>query len=422
MKHRTRLLIPTMVLGLLSPVGPSAAEEVTPTFQNATQAQRAANMARASITEEDMEEVRQQAATEAENQVKQVSSDYADGVVEQISNDYADKAVDEAARTHADETVEAQAREYALGFGEEGSRAYEKAYADAMTRATDPSFRNLWDTTYEAELERLTNAKDPAYDDSVWQEAYSYAKARATGKGYHNAWQTAYEYAWKRATDPDYSNAYQAEYKKALEAGVADITGDKIEEIHRLRYVDKLGVGVINKKFGLHPSHAGMGNKWKHNAPPSLDDEIIPSGPPELDEMPLEEEIAEATRRNTRTGFNYELESETVGNKNKGSKKTYGLAQTSGLAGEDALGKNKGKGGNGNGKSKSSGDESGITATTDSSSAAASGSSMSNSGNNSNRGGNNSNSNRGGNNNNSNRGGNSNGNSNSNKGGNGKNK
>jgi len=352
-----RLLIHTVIMSLLSPVALWAAdEEVTPTFQNAAQAERAANLATASFTEEDMEQARQQAAVQAESQIEQLADGYADGVVEQISNDYADKVVDETARTRAEESIKEKARQYALSVADGDPAKYREIYDEALARAKDPSFHNALDTAYESELEKLKNPDDPDFDGSVWQGAYDYAKERATGDGYKNARQTAYEYAYNRATDPDFPNAYQTEYKKSLEAEVAEITGQKIQDIHEMRYVEKLGWGVIaSQKIHLHPSNNGRGNKWKHNMPPSVEDETIPPGPG-FDEIPLEQEIAEATRRNVRTGW-VEDPVQTMGSGKKGNKKQYGLTQTSGLGSEVAAGNSKEN--RGNGKNKSSNGNSG---------------------------------------------------------------
>jgi len=397
MKQWKRLLILAMAFSLLIPAALWAAveetdgmEEETPTFQNAAQLERALNLANSSFTEVDMVEARQQATGEATGQVETLATNYANEVVDQIAvdqayqqvkqltRDHAINSVDTApvsildvrAMLHADTIVEKKAHNYALSVADGNRTEYQEAYKVALARATDPSFHNPWDTAYqEAIAKGLDEEKF-----SVWQKEYDYAIARATNPDYHNAydtaydsaktlameadvWQDAFDYAIARATNPDYSNAYQAEYKKALEAAVADITGRQLEEIHQMRYVDKLGWGVITKKrLGLHASHSGLGNKSKHLSPPSLDDEIIPPGPPEPDEISFEEEIAEVTRRNTMTGWNDDPGFQAKGKRSKGSKKEYGRAQTSGLSGlasEDVRGKRNPSKGNSQNKSSS---------------------------------------------------------------------
>ncbi len=65
------------------------------------------------------------------------------------------------------------------------------------------------------------------------------------------------------------------------------------------------------------------------------EDEIAPRDP---EAIPLDDEIAEATRRDTRTGWNEAAGFNAKNNKNKNSKKTYGLTQTSGVATNDVQG------------------------------------------------------------------------------------
>jgi len=148
-----------------------------------------------------------------------------------------------------------------------------------------------------------------------------------------------------------------------------------------MRYVEKLGWGVIAKKrLELHPSHSGLGNKWKHKTPPSIDDQVIPSGPV-VDEIPLEEEIAETTRRNVRTGWGSDQEFETKDSDKKGNKKQYGLVQTSGAAGQDVRESGVGNGKSNNGKNNSSVGNSGNKGSDGKAQTAASARSTSNNGN-----------------------------------------
>ncbi len=436
------LLSPAMTLCLVIPgtvyavdEDPDAMEDVTPSFQNAASAQRAANIADASFSEADQALAEEEATQEAKDQVDKVSSEYAEGVVKQVSSDYADRVVDEKATAYADGVVEEKAVDYATiqaeltGAGP-GDRAYEAAYGEAYTyaidRATGEGYVNAWDTAYKSAYDRATGE---GYVNA-WDTAYKSAYDRATNPDYHNAYDTAYDYANERATNPDYHNAYDTAYEKALAQEIAGITGEKIAEIHRLRYVERLGWGQIVKQehINVHPSVNGLGHMKKlrkGQMPP--EDGIAPRDP---EAIPLDAEIAEATRRDTRTGWN-----DTAGfsaknnNKNKNSKKTYGLTQTSGVATSDVQGNKAVNRGQSKKSNKSS--YSAQTTTSTSSQSAQGGSpgiGSSSKSNGSNKGGNSSsNSNKGGNSsNNGNKGGKSsdkgNNGNNGNKGGNGKNK
>ena len=381
MKQWYSLLIPAMVLSLISPSVLRAADEaievmedVMPTFQNAAQAQRAENLTAASFTEEDMEEARQQATEDATKEINTLAENYADGVVDEIASDYAYREVKQLSRNHAlnsvdtedfpnlderatyyaDKYVEEKAREYALSVADGDREKYQEAYEAALERANGSSFHNLWDTLYEEAISKALD--EEAFSD--WGDAYNSAYARATGGGdeWEDALQTAYNYAtdraqsagiWeeafdhaiKRATNPDFSNAYQAVYKKALEEAVTEINKGQLQDIYEMRYVYKLGWGKITKKLGLKEYHNGLGNMWKHQVGPSLEDEIIPPGPPEPAQLLLEKEIAKVTRRNSMIGWDDNQKFQAKGNKNKGSKKEYGLAQVSSIAGDEVRGK-----------------------------------------------------------------------------------
>ena len=359
MKRWNSFLFTGMVFCMFSPTAlwavddqMAAIEYEEPVFQNAAQLERALNLTAASFTEEDMEAARQQATEEATEEINTLAENYADGVVDQIASDYAHEEVKQLSRDHAlnsvdtedfpnlderatfyaDKYVKEKANEYASSLGfEEGTPDYEEAYNKAIERATDPTFNNLWDTTY---AEAISKALDEeAFSD--WKDAYSYAWNRGTAEGdwenaletaYNEAtdrainggiWQESFDYAIARATNRDYSNAYQAFYKKALEEAVVEINAGQLREIYQMRYVYRYGWGVINKKLALKAYHNGLGNIWKHDAGPSLDDEIIPPGPQEFGELNIEKEIAEATRRNTKTGWGNNDEFHAKGNKNK---------------------------------------------------------------------------------------------------------
>ena len=171
MKHWKQLLVPAMAFSLLSPVALRAVEgeteimeEVTPTFQNPAQAERAANLASASITSEEVADLEKDASSQAEGYANSFAEDYAndqaDQHVKDVSRNYANEVVnieperDERFRSEADLVVQTKAEEYARGVNEDiDSLEYKQAYEAAIARATDPSFNNLWDTTYKQLIE-----------------------------------------------------------------------------------------------------------------------------------------------------------------------------------------------------------------------------------------------------------------------------
>ena len=66
----------------------AAIEYEEPTFQNAAQAERAANLAYSSFTEDDMQDAKDQAEEDATKQIDGLAKDHADSVVDQISSDH----------------------------------------------------------------------------------------------------------------------------------------------------------------------------------------------------------------------------------------------------------------------------------------------------------------------------------------------
>ena len=389
------LLVLVTAICLVSPVAlyavdeqPDSTEFEPPSIQNITQAERLENLAKASFSEEDMQDARDIAADEAETNIDTLVNEYANGVVDEIASDQAylevkqlsrDHAytsvdttafpnLDERATLYADKTVEEKAQAYARRVAADDRTKYKEAYEAALARGYDPSFYNLWDAAYAEAIESALGVRKFA----AWEKEYYSAYERGTGGGdkWVDAWQTAYEsakkqaiadgafleaeaYAYARATNPNFPNAYQAEYKKALDAAVAGIANERLREVYHLRYVEKLGLGVMAKKYlNIEAFHNGKGNLWRHRVGPSIDDEIIPPGPAvDPEEMSFEEELAEATLRNTRTGWN---KGPGTSAKSKGnSKKWIGLNETS-LKAEAAVsdvGAGNGKSSNGKGGS-----------------------------------------------------------------------
>ena len=377
------LLSPAMTLALVIPGTVYAqgevaddAEDYKSSFQNPIQAERAQRIAEASFDEAAAEAIAEQ---QAEDYVKQVASDYADGVVEKISSDHADRIVHETSLAYA--TEQADASPYMPG-SDEYNAVKDDAYNDAKARATA-----------EGDWENL---RETAYND---------AKARATAEGdWENARETAYNYAYARATaEGDWENAKETAYRKALAEEIGRLTELQLAEVKRLRLDEGFGWGVLVKLPGieLHPSINGRGRYKKMKGALPVD-EIAPRDP---EAIPLDAEIREATRRDTRTGWIDDPELQAMDNTKKGKKKKYALTQTSGLASEDVRGNSKGI--NGNTKNKSNVGNSGKKDSTTYSQATASNKSKNNNGNkgskssNSNKGGNkgdNGNSNKGGNN------------------------
>ena len=106
------MLAASMTLCLAAPAGALADGEVpddmvneTPSFQNAAQAQRAANIAEASFSELDQARAEAEAAAEAAASVEQISTAYAEGVVDKIASDYAFGVVEEKAAAYAEGVV-----------------------------------------------------------------------------------------------------------------------------------------------------------------------------------------------------------------------------------------------------------------------------------------------------------------------------
>lgn len=369
MKQWIRLLIPTMALSLVSPVTLWAAdqeietmEEVTPTFQdyqNAVQAERAANLAEATITDDDVMTLERDASIQADGYANSFAEEYAndqaDQHVKDVSRNYANSVAeisperDEEIKLEVDTLVQKQAEEYAISINEDvDSEEYKEAYEAAMSRATDPSFINLWDTTYKQLVEDELGSESIEFDD--WLNAYDRAEQRATGGGENwvDARQTAYNEALKQFPDTEeYKELFGEAYDKALAEKMAELSGQRNQLVYEMRFIKKYGWGKITRELGLPPKYNGVG-QWRKGMP--VVEKIVAQ--PVLEELSIEEEIELATTRNTKTGWKDDPEFQTKGNKNKGSRKTYGLTQTSGLAGEDVRGNSKGN--NGNGKNISS--------------------------------------------------------------------
>jgi len=285
MKLWKYLVILAMVFCLAAPVAlfadegePEAMDEVRSSFQNPTQADRAERIADATFSE---------AAAE----------DAVNAYIEQITEDYAYRTAYDEAYTYAVERAMSDAF---------SPNAYQTIYDDAISRGASPDRAEAWATS---EVERIAN--EYAVDEAVpgnetYDDALAYAEARATSEDFHpNAYDTAYE-------------KYYAEY-----------IGATYEDIHKMRFEKKMGWGQITRYYGLHSSINGSKKRARIN-----EEEIVPRDP---EAIPLDEEIAEMTRIDTKTGWN-----DTAGfngkNKNKNSKKTYGLTQTSGVATSDVQG------------------------------------------------------------------------------------
>ena len=371
MKHWKCLLIPAMVFSLLSPPVLWAAgeemeeieemEEVTATFQdyqNAVQTERAAYLAGASITDDDVTtlelEVSTQAGGYANSFAEEYANDQADQHVKDVSRNYANNVVeisserDEEIKLEADTLVQEKADEYARSVNKDmDSNEYKEAYEIAMARATDPSFNNLWDTTYKQLLEDELGSESTEY--MAWLEAYDRANQRATGGGedWVDARQTAYRLALEQFPDTDeYKELFGEAYDEALAAKMAVLSGQKSQLVYEMRFKRKWGWGRITRELGLPSKYNGVG-QWPKGMP-APGEEILPPVP---EEMSLEEEIAKATHRDTRTGWN---KGPGTSAKSKGnSKKWIGLNETSfkAEAAVSDVGAGNGKSSNGKGGS-----------------------------------------------------------------------
>jgi hypothetical protein len=225
----------------------------------------------------------------------------------------------------------------------------------------------------------------------AWRDAYDYAFKRATGDGYTNFRMTAYNEALKEFQETYYSDIYGDAYDEALAKKMAELSGQRNQLVYEMRFIKKYGWGRITRELGLPAKYNGVG-QWRKGMPAPKENVAAPI--PE--ELSISEEIELATKRNTRTGWTDDPQFQVEGNKNKGNKKSYGLARTTGLASGDVRG-NSNKGGSG--KDKSSLGNSGKKGSTVSAQSTASGKSKNNNGNrskdtksnNGNKGGNNGN-------------------------------
>ncbi|MEE4164612.1 MAG: hypothetical protein V2I35_01345, partial [Desulfocapsaceae bacterium] len=307
------MLAASMSLCLTAPIAAFADGEVpddmkieASSFQNPTQAERAERIAGASFSEADAEA----AATAA-----------AESFIEEVTTEYARSTAFDEAYAYAKER----------GTSEDFSpNAYETAYDYAISLGADPERASEYAAS---EVEKI--AKEYAESQAVpGNETYDRALA----------------YAEERAMSEEFEpNAFDTAYAKAYANYVAEYPGITYEEIHRMRFVERKGWGEITRYYGLHSSVNGRGRYMKMKGALPEDQVALPE--PEL--LSLDEEIAQATRRNTKTGWSDEpgFNAEKT-NRNNGSKKDYGLARTSGIASSDARGNNAGGVGQGKDKGK----------------------------------------------------------------------
>ncbi|MEJ2137638.1 MAG: hypothetical protein P8X86_20650, partial [Desulfofustis sp.] len=236
--------------------------EEEPSFTNPAQAQHAENIAEASFSEFDLADAQERAQKAyaedmAESFIEEKAQNYAEEVFEQKAEEYAEDFVIQKSIDHADNVVDAENR----------ATEYANSKADSGTIA--------WDEEYQYALDRLRSSEE-------WKEANSYAYQRSTGEGYKNLKMTiyenwmadpenayfkeeAYEYAKERAYGdfgPGHQNAYQTAlqrfygedipkevFEEYLAEKVAEITGERLEEIHRLRYEENKGWGQIKQMY-----------------------------------------------------------------------------------------------------------------------------------------------------------------------------
>ncbi len=324
------LFVMVMTISWVIPVAVFAADE-EPSFQNAAQAQHAANVAEASFS--DLDEAR------ADNYADEV----ADTTATETANTRADLVATSYAEKMATEFVEQKAKEHADGLIDQKAREYADSVVAGNTRAD-------WQTEYDAAAKR-------ALEQGAWDNAYEYAIERATNINFRNAWDTQlaevvgsedYVKVRQQAYEAAYEAAYAPAYDEAFTYAVSRITGAKIEEINRLRHREHMGWGQIAKMYNVPERYIGNGhrNKLTVNTPePEAE-------PPALEVLPLEAEIIEATQRNAKTGWSngHVVYKEKKG----GSKNRSGLSGAS-VAAEAALSDaGAGKGKSSNGKNNSS--------------------------------------------------------------------
>jgi hypothetical protein len=213
----------------------------------------------------------------------------------------------------------------------------------------------------DAALQARADAKQ-AYDDAVAardHEAAMAAKkdldaARLGVVEAQEAFDLAEEdYGFK---DGAYDDAKQAftDAESFYADKLAERTGVTAEQIHAMR--QEMGWGAMYRELGVHPGVNGLKRghykNGKLRAPEINPLDVVDHEPLNLHEgVPPDQELMEATQRNTRTGW-----SDKHGlklNNNKSSKKGLGLTQTSEPASSDVQGSRGNKGSKGN-SSKSS--------------------------------------------------------------------
>ncbi|MBT8360273.1 MAG: hypothetical protein KJO32_04910 [Deltaproteobacteria bacterium] len=282
-----------------------------PSYQNAAQAQHAANL--------------QEAVLAKDPELTESAGKLADAKEEQTDTGLELRAAYKV-RDDADQALNTALEERAVA---------KEAYDDLLDIiGPGPDYT-------DREQMALDKAK-AALDASRW-DVVNAQKAYDEAEQDYGLKEVAYDDARQAFTDAE------ASYAKNL----AERTGVTEQQIHAMR--QEMGWGAMYRELGVHPGFNGLKRghykNGKLKAPELNPLDVADHEPLNLHEgIPPDQELMEATKRNTRTGW-----SDKHGlklNNNKSSKKGLGLTQTSGLAVSEERGNKGSNKGNSSNSSK----------------------------------------------------------------------